>query len=418
MKHFARHSCIAAIAAMSMLPASATITDTGKRVSESLRFLNSQFTFNHETILFTETAEKDYMDGATINLFDKTLSCIKTIPIKYPEISATQIIEQAIHGPIGIYRSNESDESVMENISAESMEQMAEENHYTRKTQSGKVTRYMPDNQAEYYYYDIYGYEYPYRYYEWDAETLSAVVKSVNYDYESYGSTGKYGPAETQTTTMTPTFIPLYPTSESCGDMEKLPVTQTLFNNDAKYEWIISDISALPVSYTNEYERVSGEGLFETGFKIVSEDGSVIETVAYPAGLHCGYNSLDLLIVDDRYYIIAELLNTNYTEEYSIIYELSRTTGMLDMVGEPMLMKVHPTAPVRGTTVDVEIGSTTGNRIVLGLTGSDGRTVISRNLEPGTTRTSIDTSRLTQGVYVVTVTDAAGSLEATKIIVR
>ena len=174
MKHFARHSCIAAIAAMSMLPASATITDTGKRVSGSLQFLNSQFTFNHETILFTDT-EEDYV-GVTINLFDKTLSCIKTIQIKYPKMSATRTIEQAIHGPIGIYRSNESDESVMENISAESMEQMAEENHYTRKTQSGKVTRYMPDNQAEYYYYDIYGYEYPYRYYEWDAETLTAVV--------------------------------------------------------------------------------------------------------------------------------------------------------------------------------------------------------------------------------------------------
>ncbi len=416
MKHFARHSCIAAIAAMSMLPASATITDTGKRVSGSLQFLNSQFTFNHETILFTDT-EEDYV-GATINLFDKTLSCIKTIQIKYPEMSATRTIEQAIHGPIGIYRSNESDESVMENISAESMEQMAEENHYTRKTQSGKVTRYMPDNQAEYYYYDIYGYEYPYRYYEWDAETLSAVVKSVNYDYESYGSTGKYGPAETQNIRITPRFIPLYPISESCDDMVEVPVTQTLFNNDEKYEWIISDISALPVSYTNEYERVSGEELFETGFKIVSEDGTVIETVAYPAGLHCGYNSLNLLIVDNRYYILAELLNTEYTEDYYVIYELSRATGMLDMVGEPMLMKVHPTAPVRGTTVDVEIGSTTGNRIVLGLTGSDGRTVISRNLEPGTTRTSIDTSRLTQGVYVVTVTDAAGTRDATKIIVR
>jgi len=401
---------------MSMLPASATITDTGKRVSGSLQFLNSQFTFNHETILFTDT-EEDYV-GATINLFDKTLSCIKTIQIKYPEMSATRTIEQAIHGPIGIYRSNESDESVMENISAESMEQMAEENHYTRKTQSGKVTRYMPDNQAEYYYYDIYGYEYPYRYYEWDAETLSAVVKSVNYDYESYGSTGKYGPAETQNIRITPRFIPLYPISESCDDMVEVPVTQTLFNNDEKYEWIISDISALPVSYTNEYERVSGEELFETGFKIVSEDGTVIETVAYPAGLHCGYNSLNLLIVDNRYYILAELLNTEYTEDYYVIYELSRATGMLDMVGEPMLMKVHPTAPVRGTTVDVEIGSTTGNRIVLGLTGSDGRTVISRNLEPGTTRTSIDTSRLTQGVYVVTVTDAAGTRDATKIIVR
>ena len=416
MKHFARHSCIAAIAAMSMLPASATITDTGKRVSGSLQFLNSQFTFNHETILFTDT-EEDYV-GATINLFDKTLSCIKTIQIKYPEMSATRTIEQAIHGPIGIYRSNESDESVMENISAESMEQMAEENHYTRKTQSGKVTRYMPDNQAEYYYYDIYGYEYPYRYYEWDAETLSAVVKSVNYDYESYGSTGKYGPAETQNIRITPRFIPLYPISESCDDMVEVPVTQTLFNNDEKYEWIISDISALPVSYTNEYERVSGEELFETGFKIVSEDGTVIETVAYPAGLHCGYNSLNLLIVDNRYYILAELLNTEYTEDYYVIYELSRATGMLDMVGEPMLMKVHPTAPVRGTTVDVEIGSTTGNRIVLGLTGSDGRTVISRFLEPGTAPTSIDTSRLTQGVYVVTVTDAAGTRDATKIIVR
>ena len=416
MKHFARHSCIAAIAAMSMLPASATITDTGKRVCGSLQFLNSQFTFNHETILFTDT-EEDYV-GVTINLFDKTLSCIKTIQIKYPKMSATRTIEQAIHGPIGIYRSNESDESVMENISAESMEQMAGENHYTRKTQSGKVTRYMPDNKTEYYYYDIYGYEYPNRYYEWNAETLTAVVKSVNYDYESYGSTGKYGQTEPQNIRITPRIIPLYPISESCDDMVEVPVTQTLFNNDEKYEWIISDISALPVSYTNEYERVSGEELFETGFKIVSEDGSVIETVAYPAGLHCGYNSLNLLIVDNRYYILAELLNTEYTEEYYVIYELSRATGMLDMVGEPMLMKVHPTAPVRGTTVDVEIGSTTGNRIVLGLTGSDGRTVISRNLEPGTTRTSIDTSRLTQGVYVVTVTDAAGTRDATKIIVR
>ena len=83
-----------------------------------------------------------------------------------------------------------------------------------------------------------------------------------------------------------------------------------------------------------------------------------------------------------------------------------------------MRVKVYPTAPRQGTPVEVELGETSGERCSVSVVSMTGRTVMTTSVQGGTTHTAIDTSAMPQGVYIVTVTDARGTRDATKIVVR
>lgn len=415
MKHSLRGSFLGAVVVTSVFTASAAIIEVGTSTGTSFRFINSRFTMGNEVALYSEV-EYDRV----FEIFDKTLKPVRTISIpEYPEVKATKIVEEGIRGPIGISQSDRYEEPTWLDISSEEMDNVAASNGYKLRSQSGNTIIYMTDNLWDYYYGEIYGLKYPARWIEWNSETRNGIMVSVEYTYEDWGSTGLYGEPQTEIESVRPTILETELKSADCGDMEDIPLTQTLFNDDEAFEWIIPVISAVDISLTTLDRKETGQSLVSTGFMVKSEDGSTVATVAFPSGLYGYiYDSPELLIIDNRYYLVVAVFTADYSENYSLIYEISRESGLIDMVGEPLPVKVHPTAPVRGATVDVEIGATTGNRLVLGVVGSDGRTVMRRNLEPGTTHTSIDTGRLGRGVYVVTVTDGAGTRNATKIVVR
>lgn len=74
--------------------------------------------------------------------------------------------------------------------------------------------------------------------------------------------------------------------------------------------------------------------------------------------------------------------------------------------------------PRRGTDVSINLGTTAETACKVIVTSVSGQTVLTRNIEPGTTRTTIDTSRFENGMYIVTVSDCMTTRENTKIVVR
>lgn len=208
--------------------------------------------------------------------------------------------------------------------------------------------------------------------------------------------------------------------------------TQTLFNNDDKYEYVMPIVEALEADrIINEYGEVTVDGqvLRTTGFKVMSEDGSTINTVYLPEGYYL--QNYDLLTVNDKSYILVAAIHKVNTESqseyggnniqynsYNLIYAIDKESSSVKSVSAPIKVTVHPTTPERGTCVDIELEADTIDGGLITVTSASGKVIMNQNIAAGTTHASIDTSSLERGLYIVTVNNGKASRESTKIIIR
>jgi hypothetical protein len=189
-------------------------------------------------------------------------------------------------------------------------------------------------------------------------------------------------------------------------------VTQTLFNNDAKYEYLMSVV-----------EKVDGYSR-GTGFKVKSENGTTVASVKFPEGYvlySLSDNDAYLLELDGVNYIIIKVYRPNHEEEesyyYNLVYKIESSTSSVKQVGAPIKVKVFPTIVERGEMINValpEIGANTG---AINVVSTLGAVVFNQKVEAGTSQASIDTSSLQRGLYIVTI-DNGKTRESTKIIIR
>lgn len=246
------------------------------------------------------------------------------------------------------------------------------------------------------------------------SEIIPPVYPEVTASYTRMGPDGTYMETETER----PYPLRIYQRSEQSIESDAIYLTQTLFNDDELYEWVIPTFESIPMSYQDGEYRIEGNRVMCTGFKVMSENGSTVANVTYPSEYYSIYNpDPDIYIVGDECYLLADV-GTLDGEEYYLAYAISKTTGRVEMVGEAMKVKVSPTAPRRGTPVTVNLtGHTTGNCTVT-VVSTDGRVLLSRNIEQGTTSTDINTDRFRPGMYIVNVSDGNTTHEATKIVIR
>lgn len=176
-------------------------------------------------------------------------------------------------------------------------------------------------------------------------------------------------------------------------------------------------------TYATEYEKISGETVVCSGFKVLNEKGAAVTTVEFPAGYFYDYYglrdlSIRLIDLDDVYYVTVGELQNGSGNEYILMYRIDPETNSVKAVSAPIRTKVSPTAPKAGTPVNVELGGAAGQNARVSLICESGQTVWSKALQPGATTTAIETSHLKKGVYVVVVSDGKSSHESTKIIIR
>ena len=154
-------------------------------------------------------------------------------------------------------------------------------------------------------------------------------------------------------------------------------VSQTLFNNDEKFEYLVPKLklvehgnagSAIDNNYdvaypekveTSRNSLVSQETEFDlVGFQVVSEDGSVLKDLSI--------NHFDGRITYSIAYVITIGENTylafngNDSEGKSstIFYRIDRTTTNIQKVENvPAVLKVFPTIVEKGSTINVDLGS-------------------------------------------------------------
>lgn len=406
---------LALAAVMPFGEARAEVIFTGKKLASSVNFINEKFSSEKQTRLFSDY----YEDGSTtFTIMDEEFNTLKTFstPV-YQTVTAKYYRSQALQGPKGIQVEYSEEYPWVEGITKNAFIEMCAQEGATRtETRDGEVWCTFED-PYRYYYYDVYGFQYPEFAFVW--RDGASFQKDIRYSYNDWGPTGDYGEPYPETDSSTPSPCDMYPYDATCSDLDEITLTQTLFNTDADYEWIVPVYEAIDCSYTNEYEKVDGTMVLCTGFKIESENGSTVTEFEMPTGFCVASVYPDLFIMGDKNYLLVEIREINDMENYySAVFEIDPRNASVKMVGAPMKVSVDPTIPVRGMTVNVDLGTPAEDGCKVIVTSVGGKTVLSEPIQPGTMGTTIDTGRFEKGMYIVTVADGKTVKEHTKIIIR
>lgn len=179
-------------------------------------------------------------------------------------------------------------------------------------------------------------------------------------------------------------------------------LTQTLFNNDDKFEFV---------------RCVEKDGGYKyTAFEIVNEDNEVLTTIDAPAS---SYRSFPRILKwNDRYYFGIYSYTNDYTYFWNI-YLIEKETSSVRKINAAPLMRAIPALAERNSTVNVSLDAETAkNGGELIITDSNGRTVGRSRVEAGQTSVPVTTDRMGSGVYNITLTEKGQKVENARIIVK
>lgn len=418
---------LAIAALMPALYSGAAINNTDKVLGDTPDFLSAKYTFDKKTQLISVDNDYTY-DGEVpsetkVNILDYKFNQIKTITIQPgAAVTATTTRKAALRGPKDIFEDSryEDEYHTLTTGTQEEFEDFCRQNGFDRfDTLDGAPVAYSSD-PIHYYNFNNYEYKYPEDYYVWRKAENKIYSVRISYQARDYGFIG-YGDPQTETRTYYPEIVELYPRSEKSNDIDDIVVSQTLFNSDAAYEWIMPILEAVEVSYSNESEQVSGTEVKCTGISAVSENGATVASTKYPTGYFSNHQpDIYLYDLDGTAFLVVSLHkdDNQYDDDYYVVYELTDGGSSLKMVGTPMSVGVSPRAPRIGENVTVSLGEPAGKDCFVEVVSSTGRTVLRRKMTAGDTSTSINTADFNKGIYIVTVNGQGNAREAAKIIVR
>ena len=198
----------------------------------------------------------------------------------------------------------------------------------------------------------------------------------------------------------------------------RLPVTQDVFSDDGKFEYIVGT-------------RFSGGHVVELAIK--QDDGKVLANLTLGEGesLSIFYYGdwdgipIDLINLGDGHWYLGLHLRkdvgNDVEAEYLIrlySFEHGKISTSLKQVRDiPEKISASPVMPRRNEIVSVDISSVQ-SPTSLTVVSAAGQVVCSQTLHDGQKNASIDTSRLTSGLYIVRVANSNKEYENCRIIIR
>lgn len=252
---------------------------------------------------------------------------------------------------------------------------------------------------------------------------LYGIGESYSYNHEtslvSVGYSDKeavimhvYGEDLTLKKTITPSEEPIPFTVKNLNSNSSdytMYLTQTLFNDDEKYEYIVS------VPKKNQYGYD-----YSAGLKIMSDDGSVLQTIMFPENV-TGYfdRGIKLFIIGSSKYLEGGDYEDADENEYMNLYKINKDAkdpSKVSIATAPMRVSVSPRMASRNQDINV-VAEGNGVREVI-VTNAAGQVVYSTKVAAAETNVKISSRRLSSGLNVVSVKGADGKEENCKVIVK
>lgn len=222
-----------------------------------------------------------------------------------------------------------------------------------------------------------------------------------------------------------------------------LVVTQTLFNNDEDYEYIVPKLglsatnhgadentgTVYPADGLLMERRVPAEGLnfpVVTGFQVVSSNGNIVKDLNFENGFEAsvkisGYgrpyidNCTIVTIGGNRYLVFDGYVNG---DECSVFYKIDSASGAVSQMKVlPTSMKIRPSVVDRSNTINVTFGDNNANGSDIVVTSMSGSTVGSVSVPQNQNHVEIP-ANLPSGVYCVSRIEQGKVNETQKIIVK
>ena len=215
-------------------------------------------------------------------------------------------------------------------------------------------------------------------------------------------------------------------------DESGIKATQTLFNNDEKWE-ILRPLYAEGInSYDTSEKDRDGDGEIDykqtrytdklEAYEVISEDGNVLSTITVPEGDWC----CPMLVRWDGETYFGINVETEieedgdyYYEEFINIYSIDKNATNVKKIASTPAMRVSPAVANRNSTVNVTLDAETvknGGELII--TDSNGRTVGWSRVEVGQSNVPVTTDRMDSGVYNITLTEKGQKVENARIIVK
>lgn len=193
--------------------------------------------------------------------------------------------------------------------------------------------------------------------------------------------------------------------------------TQTLFNNDANYEYIAPVYETYETA-ADETESVKFKNIKTRilGLSVKSESGAVLQTVRFGEGLRMSdiYNtSLSVLLIGGHRYLSCNV--TDGKGYYNLFYEITGGEAGLRQAAAPLKTRVYPTSVSAGESVTIDAGE---SQAIFHVHDTAGKSLYSGEIAAGGGTSEVPASAMAQGVNIVTVSTPGNEAESTKVIVR
>ena len=271
---------------------------------------------------------------------------------------------------------------------------------------------------SDYYFnYDYFGKQYPRRYFRCKNGRMYMYNVSYNVTYSDWHVTGTH----TEDRQETLRRIRLCNINLNHGDGRAnyyFEASQTLFNKDEEFEYIIPKYALSATEGTGEYSVVDGviygEERIETkrttnisektklaliGFQIVSADGTILNDLTFGSEVSAKPDRVYIVTIGEKTYIAidASINNNNCT----LFYLIDRETADIKKVNvAPARLCVSPTIVDRNATININFGDENATGSEIKVISAGGTQVKQSNVPAGQSETQI-TLNGASGVYNV-----------------
>lgn len=216
--------------------------------------------------------------------------------------------------------------------------------------------------------------------------------------------------------------------SVDCNYVSAVNISQTLFNDDEKYEAIVP-VYGGEVIYQEGNDRRIYKNYVVTSFKIVGETGETLHTLN--AGENMFFASgegkgIQIIRIDDKFYCVVPVGDFvvdnpewQHGDSYRW-YEICKATNSINFVRQTRAaMNIAPTIADRDAQITITLNEESGNVArELIVTGVNGQLVERRDIPAGESSVQIPASMLRSGMYNFTLQKKGQVVDNGKVIVK
>lgn len=218
--------------------------------------------------------------------------------------------------------------------------------------------------------------------------------------------------------------------SVSSNESSTATITQTLFNSDDKYEFIVPIYGGEVIYQRESNYRYKYINYVATELKVISQSGEVLQTLSAGEGkfFQTRESGLRIIAIGEKIYLLVGIGNLTadnnsdwyYRTDSWRWYEICKETNSINFVRETRAaMNIAPTIADRDAQITITLNEENSNVArELVVTGVNGQLVECRYIPAGVNSVQIPASMLRSGMYNFTLQQKGQVVDNGKVIVK